>query len=377
MSRLRVLQVRLPGTLMRAVLACLACAALVAGFALGTGVPPASAQDFPPCPDRDGDHYADCTGGACDSTGLQCGDCNDDDPRTSPGQPELCDCEDTNCNGLPDDNIDCGEGQPWNCRPDNCPFAYNPRQDDTDSDGVGDACDNCPVWPNPDQANFDGDLLGDACDSCPAIADEGFDIDQDGVGDACDNCRTDPNPSQADADGDGFGDTCDPCDVVSDPGQQDTDQDGFGDLCDVCPFVPDPAQFDTDGDGVGDACDNCPLIPNPDQHDQDGNGAGDVCDDSGLLVLVFIDFKSPAGKGSGLVTWTIPVEYDVIGYNVVIWDRNTRIQINPALIPCQQCGTGQEATYAVIVPKHKDGRDVYVEQVSHDRVQSYGPAVRR
>ena len=79
MSRLRVLQVRLPGTLMRAVLACLACAALVAGFALGTGVPPASAQAFPPCPDRDGDHYADCTGGACDSTGLQCGDCNDAD----------------------------------------------------------------------------------------------------------------------------------------------------------------------------------------------------------------------------------------------------------------------------------------------------------
>jgi hypothetical protein len=81
---------------------------------------------------------------------------------------------DIECDGV-DDTID------------NCPYAFNPSQLDTDNDGRGDDCDNCRFTPNSTQTNSDADGLGDACDNCPAIT----------------------NPSQQDGDGDGLGDLCD------------------------------------------------------------------------------------------------------------------------------------------------------------------------
>lgn len=93
---------------------------------------------------------------------------------------------------------------------DNCPFVYNPGQQDTDGDGHGDACNNCPDDPNPDQADDDGDGWGNFCDNCPTVFNPGKeDGDGDGVGDACDNCPFVSNPGQEDGDGDGIGDACD------------------------------------------------------------------------------------------------------------------------------------------------------------------------
>ncbi|MEZ5357469.1 MAG: thrombospondin type 3 repeat-containing protein [Candidatus Zixiibacteriota bacterium] len=167
---------------------------------------------------------------------------------------------------------------------------------DQDSDGYADDCDNCPYAYNPGQDDNDGDYAGDVCD---------LDDDNDGVEDATDNCHFVSNSDQSDLDSDGEGDLCDACtdpdedgygnpdlpmttcDIdncpdVYNPLQEDADSDGVGDACDNCPSDYNPGQEDTDGDGYADACDNCESIYNPDQTDTDSDGFGDVCDCDGI-----------------------------------------------------------------------------------------------
>lgn len=136
------------------------------------------------------------------------------------------------------------------------PCPLSPPGDLPDGDGVG-LCDNCPADFNPGQEDTDGDLIGDRCDPCT-------DLDGDGFGNpgfpnlcALDNCVFTPNPLQTDSDGDGLGDACDNCPGVANPDQADADFDGVGNACDNCPSDFNPAQTDTDGDSVGDACDVC------------------------------------------------------------------------------------------------------------------------
>ncbi len=141
-------------------------------------------------------------------------------------------------------------GYPDNeCELDNCPYAYNPSQEDFDSDGMGDSCDtdydgddvdnsidNCLFLFNPDQADSNGDGIGDACD---------YDLDWDGVPNEEDNCVLEYNPDQT-----------------------DLDKNNQGDSCDV----------DMDGDGLTNDIDNCVYNFNPDQADSNSDGTGDVCD---------------------------------------------------------------------------------------------------
>ena len=231
------------------------------------------------------------------------------------------------------------DGDSWANDEDNCPNVYNKNQEDTDRNGVGDACeadqdedgigdenDNCPLVPNGIQLDDDLDGIGDKCepdsdkddyaddyDNCPNVANpDQKDDDKDGIGDACDKGD--------DTDGDGVHDSFDVCPRIKNPDQKDGDKDGIGDVCedanakayqvkifgdvtrddydkdyiedakDSCPRVYNINNKDSDGDGIGDVCDidadndevfdevdNCPKTKNKDQKDVDGDGVGDAC----------------------------------------------------------------------------------------------------
>lgn len=122
-----------------------------------------------------------------------------------------CECAmvDTDQDGLPDFAM-------LGLEADNCPIVYNPKQEDYNLDGVGNACDckadglcwaamHCEsmLTPDPD------------CDGCLGDNDEDgvCDVYRDEFGNKVqfDNCLGRPNTDQKDADGDDKGDRCD-CD---------------------------------------------------------------------------------------------------------------------------------------------------------------------
>ncbi len=185
------------------------------------------------------------------------------------------------------------------------------RKEDPDNDKIPLSCDNANDYYNPNQEDTDGDGIGDVYDLCltiPSSSDDSADSDRDGIGNNCDTCtRTAKNynsgfegdyymrvrniPDQTDSDGDGIGDVCDNCSVrancanynevtpwkVGDPidvldvNSCQTDNDAFPSIGDSCNedgvLVQDPGaagpvglgeEDDFDQDGIANIRDYCP-----------------------------------------------------------------------------------------------------------------------
>jgi hypothetical protein len=240
---------------------------------------------------------------------------------------------------------------------DNCDDDYNPGQEDSDEDNVGDVCDNCPEDYNVNQEDTDVDGIGDACDNCIDTYNPfQFDCDNDGAGDGCDADTLDP-------DSDGVDIACDNCPENSNPSQADYDEDGFGDVCDEC--------TDTDVDGCGNpefpanTCpeDNCSSVPNPLQEDfypPQGNGIGDACECEGNFNCAEDQdcdgsdaalFKSDFGRSSiehpcaagDTCNGDFNCDGDVDGTDASLFKQDFgRSQIQN---PCPACVAGEWCTY--------------------------------
>jgi hypothetical protein len=234
--------------------------------------------------DADGDGYSLCTGDCDDNdAGLNpadvdgdgvssCdGDCVDGDPANFPGNAEICDHQDNNCDGLVDDDDATVTGQAlW--------YA------DLDGDGHGDdetSYLRCFAPPGT------LDTAGDCDDGEPLIHPGATEI-CDGVDNDCDGDLDEEDAfgceaHYADLDGDGHGVLADSR-CLCDGEAPHTSLSG-GDCDDTNPFIhPDHAE---DCNGIDDDCDT--LVP-ADEVDGDGDGQmicdGD-CDDTNATVYLW------------------------------------------------------------------------------------------
>jgi len=210
-------------------------------------------------------------------------------------------------------------GHPENvCPDDNCPLVHNPEQEDTDSDGVGDACDNCLTIDNPGQENSDADSHGDACDNCPYIA----------------------NPEQENNDGDEYGDACD----------DDDDNDGVLDVDDNCPMVANPLQGDYDGDGIGNACDHPQILSTSPSRNETNLPA------STSLTATFDHEMADASINSS--TFVVNAKCMGLQQGVITYDSPTKTGVfNPAA----DFGVGEVVT-VVMTPQIQSLWGVQLEQ---------------
>jgi outer membrane protein OmpA-like peptidoglycan-associated protein len=148
-------------------------------------------------------------------------------------------------------------------------YMTNPLKFDTDGDGLSDGDEVMKYHTNPNTMDSDGDGLSDYDEVMKYKTDPNkSDTDGDGLsdGDEIQKYRTDPLNS--DSDNDGLTDGDEVLKYNTDPNNPDSDKDGLTDGDEVFKYKTDPLKIDTDGGTVSDGTEvkrgTDPLNPDDD-----------------------------------------------------------------------------------------------------------------
>jgi outer membrane protein OmpA-like peptidoglycan-associated protein len=199
---------------------------------------------------------------------------------------------------------------------------------DRDKDGLG-KCDEEKIGTDPKNPDTDGDGLNDGEEylnykTNPLVAD----TDGDGLNDGSEVNNYKTNPLVADTDGDGLNDGQEVNTYKTDPLNADTDGDGLNDGQEVNTYKTDPLNADTDGDGLNDGQEVNKYKTNPLNRDTDagsiddgtevrrGTNPLDPSDDIAKVVEVPLEFQGItfgfdrsdiSAEAEGILNQTVPV----------------------------------------------------------------------
>ncbi len=152
----------------------------------------------------------------------------------------------------------------------------DPKNPDTDGDGLSDGDEVLKYSTNPLKVDTDGDGLSDADEVKNYKTDPlKTDTDGDGLSDGDEIMKYKTDPLKTDTDGDGLTDGDEVMKYKTDPLKSDTDGDGLTDGDEISNYKTDPLKTDTDGDGLSDYDEVLKYKTNPLNIDTDGGTVDD------------------------------------------------------------------------------------------------------
>jgi outer membrane protein OmpA-like peptidoglycan-associated protein len=211
-------------------------------------------------------------------------------------------------------------------------YKTNPLEFDTDKDGLSDGEEVKKYGTDPLKFDTDGDGLSDGDEIARKTDPLNPDTDGDGLLDGDEVLRYKTDPLNKDTDGDGLSDGDEVKKYMTDPLKKDTDGDGLSDGDEIKKYKTDPLKADTDGDGLSDGDEVLQFKTDPLKKDTDGDGLFD-----GEEVLKYkTDPLNPDTDKDGLTDgdevnkyFTNPLLKDTDGDGLSDGDEVNKYKTNP------------------------------------------------
>lgn len=208
----------------------------------------------------------------------------------------------------------------------------DPRNPDTDGDGIRDGDEVFTYYTDPLKPDTDGDGLTDYDEIFTyKTSPIKFDTDADGLSDGEEIARK-TDPLKFDSDQDGLGDGDEVLKFNTDPLNSDTDSDGLTDGDEVKKYATNPRSRDTDSDGLPDGDEILVHNTNPLKSDTDNDKLNDF-EEITLYKTNPLNSDSDGDKlldgEEVLVHKTKPLEVDTDGDGLTDGDEVLKYKTNP------------------------------------------------